>query len=659
MQQQRAATPDLVRLFDAGTATSLSEWELLERFTSRGDELAFEALVARLGPMVLGTCRRMLGHPSDADDAFQATFLVLLRRARTLGPSDAIGAWLHGVAVRVATRARSDAARRGRRERLGVAVESIGAPADATAPEIRRILDDEIDRLPHKYRAPIIMCYLEGRTHEEAARLLGWPIGSVKGRLARARSLLESRLSRRGLASSAGALVAAMASATGAEAAVPAPLLQATCRAAAQLSAGKLSGLVLSTSVAGLLRGALSAMMLEKLRMTVLTIAVSGAALTGAAVMARQHADKPTEGRPEERTPVALAKDVSRVQQDVFGPTVRPQPRQNPVPTSAEDLYRELVEAARGSYLASADEVRAGRGPLLRVYQASRQLLEAQREAAKTSEEKARAVAEHIDRIRTLESRFEIGSTDRAEAAAILAEAQLWLAQAKEPRKEVHETAKEAPSKPTSPAPAPGSKPGQDARSLAVLEKLEQPVAMSFPNETPLEDVLKYIKQATQGPNDAGIPIYVDPQGLADADRTMTSPITIDLERIPLRRSLQLLLHQLGLVYFVDDGILCITSQDSGSSAFVPTNLGPSPLQEKLLKADRGELAVAEMKELIEILKLQRELEMAQSRSESPGGLHAKAGDEAKQLEPLIKELRELIGVLRSEREKTAGNKPH
>ena len=114
MGSYRLAPPDLIRIFQGDTVFGLSEWQLLERYLDRRDEIAFEALVARHGPMVLGVCRRMLANPTDVDDAFQATFLVLVRRARQLGPRDAIGPWLHGVAIRVALRARSEAARRRR-----------------------------------------------------------------------------------------------------------------------------------------------------------------------------------------------------------------------------------------------------------------------------------------------------------------------------------------------------------------------------------------------------------------------------------------------------------------------------------------------------------------------------------------------------------------
>jgi RNA polymerase sigma factor (sigma-70 family) len=654
MQLHSSIPPDLVRLFDAGTASSLSEWQLLERFVSRGDEPAFEALVARLGPMVLGTCRRMLADPQDADDAFQATFLVLLRKARSLGPADAIAAWLHGVAVRVAARVRADAARRRRREPLGVVANPVACADDGLDPDVRQILDEEINRLPCRYKDPVVLCYLEGLTHEEAARRLSWPVGSVKGRLARARSLLGSRLTRRGVASSAGAAGLALLSGYRAEASVPAPLVRATCKAASQLSAAKLSTVVLPASVASLFNGVLSAMLLEKLRLLIPLLAVSGAVLTGAGVLARQQAGRPTEPIGTEPKLPAAVKAVSKTSQEFAGASFPRELRTERAPTRAEFLYHELIEAARASCLSSTEDFRAGQGSLLRVYQASRRLMDAQRDAATSPEDRARAVQEHIDRIRSLESRFEVGTTDRAEAAAILAEAQLWLAQAKS-GKETPEARKESHEKPSLPAPAPGSKPGKDARSLAVLAKLEEPVAMSFANETPLEDILKYIKQATTGPNFAGIPIYVDPIGLQEAERTLNSTVQIDLEGVPLRRTLQLALKQLGLAYFVDDGVLCITSQDAEQAKFGPSVSETSPFQEKVEQAERGELTVPEMREVVEVLRLQKELRKALEaepvRDPRPGpGLMPASNTEP--LERLVKELRELIGVLRSEREK-------
>src|SRR5262249_18374088 len=156
--------------------------ELLERFVSRRDESAFAALMARHGPMVFGVCRRVLRHAQDAEDAFQATFLVLVRRAAAIGRRDLLGNWLYGVACRGAGRARQGAARRQAREAADTD-RLAGMAGEAGAPELSGVLHEEVQRLPARYRGPVVLCYLEGRTNEEAARELRWPIGTVKGRL--------------------------------------------------------------------------------------------------------------------------------------------------------------------------------------------------------------------------------------------------------------------------------------------------------------------------------------------------------------------------------------------------------------------------------------------------------------------------------------------
>jgi RNA polymerase sigma factor (sigma-70 family) len=235
-----AASPvmrNLRTLFHLGVVADLTDGQLLERFATRPDataELAFEALVERHGPMVLGVCRGVLGDPHDADDAFQATFLVLARRAGSLWVRDSLGPWLYAVAGRVATRARADAARRRRVE------TSLAGDAEAVAPgskgpdDSARVLHEEIARLPEKYRAAVVLCHLEGRTHEEAARHLRCPVGTVKVRLMRARERLRGRLARRGVVPSAGLLVAESATPTTSAALAPS-LVEATVRAAASV----------------------------------------------------------------------------------------------------------------------------------------------------------------------------------------------------------------------------------------------------------------------------------------------------------------------------------------------------------------------------------------------------------------------------------------
>lgn len=183
-----------------------SDAEGLRRFADQRDEAAFAELVRRHGPAVLGACRRVLGNSPDADDAFQATFLVLARKAGEISNPELLGNWLYGVAYRAALRARTLAAKRRVRER-----PMIDLPDEEQVPgtdwaDIRPILDDEINRLPHRHRTAFVLCHVEGRTAAEASAVLGCPEGTVHSRLSWARGRLRSRLSRRGLAAAVGVL---------------------------------------------------------------------------------------------------------------------------------------------------------------------------------------------------------------------------------------------------------------------------------------------------------------------------------------------------------------------------------------------------------------------------------------------------------------------
>jgi RNA polymerase sigma factor (sigma-70 family) len=169
--------------------------ELLERFVQRHDEQAFAALVRRHGGMVLGVCRRVLENPQDAEDAFQATFVVLARKARTLTRPKLLASWLYGVAYRTARKARAQAARRSFHERqAGLQAKKEDAPLPEEGREIQALVQTEIQHLPAKYRMPLLLCYLQGLTNEQAARKLGWPGGSMSYRLARGREMLRDRL---------------------------------------------------------------------------------------------------------------------------------------------------------------------------------------------------------------------------------------------------------------------------------------------------------------------------------------------------------------------------------------------------------------------------------------------------------------------------------
>ncbi len=226
-------------LFGAGTSVGMDDAQLLDRFLTGRAEVsgaAFEALVTRHGPMVLGVCRNARLDAHEAQDAFQATFLILARKAASIRRRDSLASWLFGVARKVATRARSDAARRRSRER-GAAVSEVVEPDPGREPEDLSALYEEIDRLPGTYRDPVILCYLDGMTYEAAARQLRCPLGTLSVRLKRARERLRSRLTRRGVAPSTLPIGGFIPGAT--TASVPIALAESAARAASRTTVGK------------------------------------------------------------------------------------------------------------------------------------------------------------------------------------------------------------------------------------------------------------------------------------------------------------------------------------------------------------------------------------------------------------------------------------
>jgi RNA polymerase sigma-70 factor (ECF subfamily) len=213
---------------------------LLERYVATRDENAFAALVDRYGPLVLSVCQRVLQHAQDAEDAFQATFLVLARRAATLDGQGPLANWLHAVAYRTAAKARQRAALRRAHELHGLNMSTVPASEEEQQEwsDLRPLLDEELNQLPEKYRAPLVLCFLEGKTHEQAARELGWPSGSMSRRMNRARELLRERLARRGLTLSTGLLFMLIAKNAGAVTVSP-TLASMTTKAALAFGAGQ------------------------------------------------------------------------------------------------------------------------------------------------------------------------------------------------------------------------------------------------------------------------------------------------------------------------------------------------------------------------------------------------------------------------------------
>jgi RNA polymerase sigma factor (sigma-70 family) len=318
----------LHQVIGPGRLDELSDGQLLERFTVAHEDAAFAALVRRHGPMVLGVCRRVLHNLHDAEDAFQATFVVLLRRARALDRNGSIANWLYTVAYHAALKARAAAGRR-RGERQIVDMPENRSACDAVWRDLQPVLDEELNRLPDKYRTPVVLCYLEGKTNEEAGRLLGWPTGTVKSRLARARELLRKRLSRRGVTLSAGLLGGLLVNQ--ASAAVPAVLTDATLNTVVSLAAGQ----SVSTPVAALAEGVLQAMFVSKLKSASAVVLMVAAVLLGAGALAHQI-----------RVPIALATPGEPAAPEST-PRTMPDPTAHPAEPPKPADKKELTVAGR------------------------------------------------------------------------------------------------------------------------------------------------------------------------------------------------------------------------------------------------------------------------------------------------------------------------
>jgi RNA polymerase sigma factor (sigma-70 family) len=267
IQREHSLLQHIQTIFESGTIGELSDRQLLERFTSSDREtaeLCFSALIKRHGPMVFRTSQAILRDPHDAEDAFQATFLVLARKARSLWIRDSLGPWLFQVACRVAACARSAAHRRRGHERKTAGTRA-SMVEHRTWDDCGAVVCDELNRLPDRYRTAVVLCDLEGMTQERAAQVLGWPAGTLRSRLARGRQRLRDRLTRRGLAPSVAPALSSL-SAEMPTATVPDPLAEITAHAAVQAALGR-AAIGTTASVGSLMEGALRGMFWNKVKL--------------------------------------------------------------------------------------------------------------------------------------------------------------------------------------------------------------------------------------------------------------------------------------------------------------------------------------------------------------------------------------------------------
>jgi RNA polymerase sigma factor (sigma-70 family) len=321
----------------------LTDGQLLRCFTEQRDGAAFAALVRRHGPLVWGVCRRLLGH-HDAEEAFQATFLILCRRAGSIRRRDRVASWLFGVARLTALQARRAAARRKAREKQVVQMpEPAGAEQDLWN-DVQPLLDQELSRLPDTYQAVILLCDLEGKTRQEVARQLGCPEGTVASRLARARALLAKRLARHGLGVSAAALATAV-SRKAASACVPASVMSATIRAMTPVAAGRAAATgAASGTVAALAEGVLKAMFLNRLLKGTAAVLVAVAVAGAGGVLYRTQAAQPGRRGDQPAAPPTAAEQNAR-------PEKGPAPAAPPArPADREAWARKLAALSEANW---------------------------------------------------------------------------------------------------------------------------------------------------------------------------------------------------------------------------------------------------------------------------------------------------------------------
>jgi RNA polymerase sigma factor (sigma-70 family) len=329
----RAVLGHISQLVGTPPAGDLTDGQLLQRYVSGREKAAFTALLQRHGRLVWGVCRHVLHHDQDAEDAFQATFLVLAHKAGSIRKQESVAGWLYGVAYRTAMKAKTNAAKRRAHEKWASHGAPEEPPAKAAWRELLALLDHELNRLPEKYRAPFVLCCLEGKSRSEAARALGWKEGTVAGRLGQARKLLQHRLARRSVTLSAVLCVAAL-SEQALQAAVPARLLTTAADAALLFAAGQGAPVTaLSAPVIALAKGVLRAMTLSKLKAAMVLLLTAGVAFAVAGMVVHKAFASTTVEAKAEDEPKPLTKSAGQpnleaaktVRTDRYGDPLPPQ----------------------------------------------------------------------------------------------------------------------------------------------------------------------------------------------------------------------------------------------------------------------------------------------------------------------------------------------
>jgi RNA polymerase sigma factor (sigma-70 family) len=409
-----------------------TDGQLLECFVSCRDEAAVAALVRRHGPMVWGVCRRVLRNHEDAEDAFQATFLVLVRRAAAISPREMVANWLYGVAHQTARKARATGAKQQAREKQ---VNQWPEPEAESEPDLWRdlqpLLDRELSRLPDKYRLAIVLCDLEGMSRKEAACQLGVPEGTLSSRLTTARTMLAKRLARHGLALSGGAL-AAVLSQNLAAGGLPPPVTMSAIKAATAVAAGQAAGGVISAKVAALTDGGLKTMLLKKL--TTLTSVLLLVGVLGLGSMALPDgawgagSKAPAPQARSEDAPKKDAKD-NKVRDKLPGADDKSKeanPEAKPAPIKkVQALLKERLAILKEMQNRAAKLYQTGQGSKGELLQINLRVLKAELELCATDKEQIAVHEKIVAVLKAIEQQVGELAKQRAADAGTLLEARL------------------------------------------------------------------------------------------------------------------------------------------------------------------------------------------------------------------------------------------
>ena len=529
------AIRNLQTILGEGSVGALADVVLLERFATHiGHEadFAFSVLVERHGPAVLRVCRSILLETHDAEDAFQATFLVLVRKAGKVQVRDSLGPWLVGVAYRIAWSVRSASA-------LRIVIERDGAsPGSQTAGDLEReelgqVVRDEIDRLPELYRRPILLCYLGGLTHESAARQLGCTVGTVRSRLAGGRQRLRDRLIRRGLAPATA--LAAIGSVGSARGGLAVRLVTSTTRAAVGKGSRIRAATAESFSAAAATHaGTTARAMIMKMFKWIVTPALAGAILATGGIGHGQQKGTPSPRADDAAPPVASGPGPALAARRAGGLEML---------LHAARKQEELGNHERALELTGQmEEAARGWGAELR------RKANVRRAVREGSADIRGADGERKEPRQPNDGQIFIALLDGERKEPLMAASQ-WQALTERRRGRLLVGEKKLLDR--------------DEKTRVIQVQLEKRLSIALPESTTLEGIVQLIRKSSQDEKidpPKGILIYIDPVALDKEGLTLESKVTIDVENAPLKDSLRLALDQLGLSYFVKDGLLVITS---------------------------------------------------------------------------------------------------